>query len=234
MTIISSKYPHLMSPNHSDCVPRSLKSTFIGRHVYSKGMGSNLQRLLARNMEPLIKDPSTLIAQRVTATLALKRPRLDEFDHSFTRYVGGTTSSFPFASVDDYYKYGGSDRGLGDIRVPFLTVNAVDDPVVRAVPLEAGGHGWGVMATTAGGGHLGWFENGKAGELKRWIRKPVLEWLRAVGEDLIHNSPRGLELHEVDGFIKEVGREDLGCKEVDSETGYVVCTAGQQGMLAGL
>lgn len=226
-------HPRLMSSSHSNCMPYSLKATFIGRHVYSKGMGSNLQRLLTRNMGPLTKDPSTLMAQRVAATLTLKRPTLDEFDHSFTRHVGGTTPPFPLASGDDYYRYGGSDKSLGAICVPFLTVNAVDDPIVRSVPLEAGGHGWGVMAMTAGGGHLGWFESGKTGELKRWIRKPVLEWLRAVGEDLIHDSPRGLELHEVDGFIKEVGRDDLGCKEVDSEAGYVVSTAGQQGMLAG-
>ncbi|KAF7970010.1 hypothetical protein HWV62_25376 [Athelia sp. TMB] len=209
-------------------------ATFLGRHVYSKGMGSNLQRLLTRNMGPLTKDPSTLMAQRVTATLALKSPRLDEFDHSFTRWVGGTSPPFPFDSGDDYYIYGSSDGGLADIRVPFLAVNAVDDPIVRSVPLGAGDHGWGVMAMTAGGGHLGWFETGSSGEIKRWIRKPVLEWLRAVGEDMVHEASRGPELHEVDGWIKELGRDDLGCKEIEGEAGLVVGNEGQEGMLSGL
>lgn len=219
---------HIANTLHS-----RLRSTFIGRNVYSKGMGSNMQRLLKRHLGPLTKDPDTLMAKQVFATLALKKPSLDQFDQSLTRHVGGTTPPFPFDSVDEYYIYGSSHQGLENIRVPFLTVNSADDPVVRSVPVDAC-HDWGVMAMTAGGGHLGWFEIGNTGGIKRWITRPVLEWLRAVGEDVVYDGTRGLQLHEVDGFIKEVGRDDLGCKEVDEEAGYVVSTVGQKGLLSGL
>lgn len=198
-------------------------------------MGGNLQRLLTRHAEPLSKDPDHLMAKRVAASLALKKPQLHEFDESFTRFVGGTFPPFPFGSAEEYYVWASSHQRLGDVRVPYLTINAVDDPVVRSVPLDAVRSGWGAMVMTTGGGHLGWFETGdQVGSVRRWIKKPVLEWLRCIGEDMVHEGTRGLPLHEVDGFLKEVGRDDLGCKEIDEEAGYVVGTRGQGGLLSGL
>lgn len=198
-------------------------------------MGSNLQRLLNRHMPALTKDPDHLMTQRVAATIALKKPRLDEFDESFTRYLGGTSPPFPFRSAEEYYTWGSSHYKLGDVRVPFLAINAADDPVVQTVPIDPVRSVWGAMVMSRGGGHLGWFETGdRIGEVKRWIKRPVLEWIRAVGEDIAHESERGLPLHEVDGFLKEIGRDDLGCKEVNEEAGYVVGTDGQEGMLSGL
>ena len=71
------------------------------------------------------------------------------------------------------------------------------------------------------------------GTLERWIRKPVVEWIRAVGEDMVVDTGRGRPLHEVDGFLKEVGRDDIGCKEVEGG-GHVVGVEGEGGLLAGL
>jgi predicted alpha/beta-fold hydrolase len=197
-------------------------------------MGRNLQKLLAHNAEGLMKDPNTLMARRVAATLAIKNPRLDEWDESLTRFVGGTCPPFPFNSGIDYYIWASSHKVLGDIQVPFLTLNSEDDPIVRSVPEDAAGNGFVAMVVTSGGGHLGWFETGdRKGEVRRWIKKPILEWLRAVGEDIVYKDQRR-PLHEVNGFLKEVGRDDLGCKEVDDEPGYVVGTKGQEGLLSGL
>jgi predicted alpha/beta-fold hydrolase len=198
-------------------------------------MGANLQNVVKRHASALSKDPDTLMAKCVTATLAIKKPRLDEVDHTITRFVGGTSPPFPFDSLDDYYIWASSHKVLGDIRVPFLTLNSADDPIVRSVPTDCAGNGYVAISLTLGGGHLGWFEAGdRIGEVKRWIKKPVLEWLRAFGEDVIHEGQRGLSLHEVDGFLKEVGRDDIGCKEVDDEAGLVVGAKGQEGLLSGL
>jgi predicted alpha/beta-fold hydrolase len=59
--------------------------------------------------------------------------------------------------------------------VPLLAVNAVDDPIVRALPDDVGGNGWVALIVTSGGGHLGWFGggNGVFG-IQRWITQPVL------------------------------------------------------------
>lgn len=207
----------------------------MGRHIYSKGMGTNLQKVLRRHAAALSSYPHEVMSERIPATLALKWPHLNEVDHSWTRWVGGTSPPFPFGSADEYYEYGSSHFGLGKIKVPFITINAVDDPIVRSVPLDAFRNDWGAMVMTAGGGHLGWFEVGdRIGEIRRWVRKPVLEWLRAIGEDMVHAEKRSPSLHEVDGFLKEVSRDDLGCRVVEDEAGLVVGNQGQEDLLSGL
>lgn len=74
------------------------------------------------------------------------------------------------------------------IRIPFMTVQAEDDPVSRQSmfksnaidPLQIASRNalpfqeitqtpYGVMMTTSWGGHLGWFELGGS----RWFVKPV-------------------------------------------------------------
>jgi uncharacterized protein len=215
------------------CVQYSLLSSFIGR-LYQKGMGGNLQNVVKQHARALSMDPDTLMAKCVTATLAMKHPRLDEVDYSFTRFIGGTTPPFPFDSEVDYYIWASSHRGLGDIQVPFLTLNSADDPIVQSVPEDAAGNGFVAMSLTSKGGHLGWYEaSDRMGEARRWIKKPVLEWLRAF-EDVIYEVQRGPPLHEVNGFLMEVGRDDIGVREVEDEAGYTVGTDGQEGLLAGL
>lgn len=194
-----------------------------------------MQRLIQRHRGPLTQDPDSLMAKRVTATLALKNPRLDEIDDNWTRFVGSNSPHFPFKTNHEYYVYTSCHRALNHIRVPFLAINAADDPIVRSVPVDAVGGGWGVMVVTPGGGHLGWFEIGaNFGDAARWIKKPVLEWLRAVGEDLVVDCRQDLPLYEVDGFLKQIGRDDIGCKEVNAEAGFIMSSAGQEGIMPGL
>jgi hypothetical protein len=58
------------------------------------------------------------------------------------------------------------------IRIPFLGIHALDDPVVceEALPkMEVQATPYGVLCTTDLGGHLGWFELGGG----RWFAKAV-------------------------------------------------------------
>ncbi len=101
---------------------------------------------------------------------------------------------------------------LPDICVPLLTLNARDDPVVRRIP-ESVDNPYVIMATTNRGGHLGWFVNGS----DKWIRKPVLEWLRMCGEEIAHsNRERAIALGD-DGFLREEGDGQIGCREIGPE-----------------
>ncbi|EGN92460.1 hypothetical protein SERLA73DRAFT_191112 [Serpula lacrymans var. lacrymans S7.3] len=206
-----------------------LLETYIGRNIYSKGMGSNLLNLLRRHIVPLTQDPEHRVAKAITLTMGLDKPTLDVFDDTFTRIAGGSSPPWPFDTAHDYYVHSSSHKVLGDVRVPLLAINAADDPVVRDVPI------WVVMALTPNGGHIGWFESdGGWGQVARWIKRPVLEWLRAVAEDLVYERPRVKPLQDVDGFLKEVGgRDDLGCKVIEGG-GIVVGNEGQSGVLAGL
>jgi predicted alpha/beta-fold hydrolase len=162
-----------------------------------------------------------------------RRPTIAEFDERFTCFVGGYSKphgSFPFDGAWEYYRHASSLHVIEDIRVPFLAISATDDPVVQRYPTKAGGNGLVAVGLTPSGGHLGWFESdikfSSSSPLaslfgtRRWVHKPVLEWLRAVGEDLAYDPdrPTGAEIYEEDGFLKEVGCGHLGCKEIADAT----------------
>ncbi|KAI0646954.1 AB-hydrolase YheT [Trametes meyenii] len=211
-----------------------LQNHFFHRHVYSSGMAQNLQKVVARHMESLSKFPDSAAWKAVQAASAKKDMSLVEFDDTVTRVCGGASPPFPFPSAYDYYAAASSHNVLGGIRVPFLALNSDDDPIVSHFPAGVTDNGWVVLGLTKGGGHLGWFEAGKGvGELERWIRKPVLEWIRAIGEHLIPEGERGHPTHEVDGFFKQVGRDDIGYQEIEGG-GHVVGVEGEGGLLAGL
>jgi len=169
---------------------------------------------MKRHTEQLVVDPNHRVAQAVTLALALDNPTLEQFDDAFTRIGGGPPPIFPFATANDYYRWGSSHNVIQDITVPFLAINAADDPVVRSAPTDSAGNGLVVMGLTAEGGHLGWFQSGP-GCVDRWTTKPVLEWLKLVIDDIVH-EPRVYPSIYVDGdgFLREEGRPSLGCKEV--------------------
>jgi len=97
-----------------------------------------------------------------------------------------------------------------------------------------------VLAWTRRGGHLGWFEYDSDGRLRRWIRKPVLEWFKAVIEltDLDEDgNVRGRVLNPfgmVDGFLREEGKEQFGVREIAGGDGEVIGIESEGGLLAGL
>ena len=212
-----------------------MESHLFHRQVYSRGMAQNLQKLLARHKNVAEQFPDSNFARAFATPDFLTRDMyLIDFDEAVTRVVGGSSPPFPFPSARDYYVAGASHNVLGSIRVPFLAVSAEDDPIAGAAPVGGMDKGWVVIALTRGGGHLGWFEAGtRFGHVERWIRKPVVEWIRAIGEDMLVEGQRGRPLHEVDGFLKEIGRDDIGCKEVEGG-GHVVGVEGEGGLLAGL
>ncbi|KAF9464677.1 AB-hydrolase YheT [Collybia nuda] len=210
-----------------------LLSSFLGKHVYSKGMGGNLLNLLKRHLHALQADPEHRVAKAIPLTLELKNPTLEKFDDTFTRVAGGSAPIFPFATAHDYYRYSSSHYVVKDIKVPFLAINAADDPVVRNVPMDGGGNGLVVMELTNSGGHLGWFQAG-AGFVDRWTTKPVLEWLELVGEYLVPEMGNPAPLFVDDnGYIKESGRLQLGCKEIEGG-GIINGNGGEAGTLQGL
>ncbi|KAF9053936.1 AB-hydrolase YheT [Hymenopellis radicata] len=198
---------------------RAMENSFLGKYVYSKGMANNLLRLLRRHKDSLGKKPDHFVTEAMYNAFSLKSPTLEQFDNAFTCKAGGGPPIFPFKTSGDYYRWGSSHYLLPDVRVPLLTLNAMDDPVVQKVPTGVDNPSV-VMAVTRGGGHLGWFEPSTEGwfDVKRWVTKPVLEWLRMVGNDLVVEKRVSKEIFVgVDGYIRERGSDDLGCKVVNGE-----------------
>lgn len=212
----------------------------ISRNVYAKSLGTNLVNLVRVNETAMRSFQERNCARQVEVLYNFKGgPMLEDFDNMVTSYLGGSErphGPFPLKNAQEYYTYASTHKIVANVRVPLLTINAADDPVVQKVPMDAGGNPWAAVVLTASGGHLGWFESsGYGSQVKRWISKPVLEWLRAVGNDLITGSGRGRALREIDGFLKEEGddRLHLGYRELDAG-GIVVGTDGDARFLSGL
>jgi len=208
-----------------------LENEFIPRTIYAPALGGNLMALIRGHVDTLRKlPPDDRLAPQMANILSLKKPTLKQVDHALTRFCGGGSPPFPFKSADEYYVWASSHRHISSIRVPFLAINAADDPIVGFTPAEETVHGQTcALAVTPSGGHLGWFHGGspigRGGPPDRWIRKPVLEFLRAVAEDYIpdsrHGPPKGgRDCIERDGFVLERGKDLVGYQVVS--TGHII------------
>ncbi|KAH7882559.1 AB-hydrolase YheT [Phlebopus sp. FC_14] len=194
-----------------------LRSTFIGRNIYSRGMGRNLVDILKGQLPALSADPNHEVAKAARRAIALRWPSVIMFDSTFTNVGGGPSPPWPFESATEYYRYASSHKVLGSVRVPFLAISSADDAVVRENPKDGGGSQWVVLATTSHGGHCSWLESdGGWFTVRRWVARPALEWLHATAEDFVRDRPRH-HLLEADGFLTEAGKENLGCKVVGRE-----------------
>lgn len=192
---------------------RQISSTWIGQ-VYSRAMGSNMRALATKHrrwLASLVNFQDLAFNPNIT---------LFEFDALVTTRVVGEGYASPY----DFYKDASSARVVGGVRIPFLSLAAADDPIVA---LEADGaaqvaaNPWLVYATVKHGGHLGFFGS-RFGFLegfrpRRWISRPVMEWLRAVeaadgGARIPYPTkppPRGDRRPQVgDEMVVVVGREE--------------------------
>jgi len=218
-------------------VTRRLEKGFFSRHIYSKGMGRNVVSVIRKNLSNLQKANPKLITPYLPKLLESRSILLREVDEMAIRLIGGPSPPFPFASAWDYYSWASNREIIGQIRTPLLIVNAKDDPIVLESPSMEQDSGYSALILTRGGGHLGWF-NGSQKYVKgpqRWVRKPVLEWLRSTAEDLVIPNRTSLEVEEVGGFIREIGRPEIAFRVIS--TGILIDWQeknSSSGLLAGL
>ena len=200
-------------------------------------MGANLKALAQRHLSTFEAFPNAAVSKSIPGLLEQSQTTLGQFDEAVTRLAGGSSPPFPFPTADDYYVWASSHKVLGDVKVPLLALNSDDDPIVSVLPIHEGNNvlsPWVVFATTQGGGHLGWFEEGSVpGHPRRWYRRPVLEWLHAMGSDMIPAPKNCKPIREIDGFFKDEGRDDIGCKVIE-DGGHIVGVQGEGSLLAGL
>ena len=148
------------SPWNLDTTSVNLQSTWVGRNVYSKAMGASMRRLVEDHVDAISKNPRVNI-EEVRGTKYL---------HEFDRAI--QCGSWGYPTEGAYYRDASSIDSLFAIRIPFLAVQAEDDPIAFKDGLpyqEITRTPYGVMLTTSHGGHLGWFELGGG----RWFVKPV-------------------------------------------------------------
>jgi predicted alpha/beta-fold hydrolase len=211
-----------------------LEATWFNRAAYAKSLGTNLKKLVARHADAIRQFPDSAFAQALPTLFADPDARLTmrQFDQIVSIRCAGSSPPFPFPDEWAYYAHASSHDKLDSVRVPFLAVNADDDPIASWVPRDYDRNEWVTIVVTRGGGHLGWFQSG--GAANRWARRPALEWFKATAED-VSLGPRSVRpVESIDGWLVEAGREDLGCQEI-GDGGTIQAQTRQKGDgLAGL
>ncbi|KAJ3327445.1 hypothetical protein HDU76_011797 [Blyttiomyces sp. JEL0837] len=150
----------------------ALHRSWIGRNIYSNKMAVNLLRVYNMHRHLLANHPANLDESQISSVRSIT-----DFDEAITRRL------FGFRTVHEYYRMGSSAQYVPDITIPGLLLSALDDPVasLEAIPVyEVCANPNVVLATTAKGGHIGWFEG--FFRPKRWFAKPVVEFLVALSE----------------------------------------------------
>ncbi|KIH90829.1 alpha/beta hydrolase domain containing protein 1,3 [Sporothrix brasiliensis 5110] len=148
-----------------------LQHSFMGRHVYETVMGSNMKKLINLHRDAILKH-TDLDLDRINKVTTL---------YEFDREVQCPTWGYP--TEEAYYRDASSCDSLLNIRIPFLALQAKDDPIAveEAIPYGEFRHNpYTVLCTTSLGGHLSWFEPGGG----RWHAKPVTQFLHTMAKNV--------------------------------------------------
>jgi len=192
-----------------------LENRFFYRHVYSRALAKSYLALLHRSLPTLAIPSESVFNSHLEIIRTLRNPTFTQVNAHLTSIIGGAPPIFPHASVEAFYTWASCATDLEGVRVPLLCINADDDPIVSELPFEevhANEGGWVAMVVTRGGGHLGWFE--KEGK-RRWISKPIVEWVKALAEEVVWNN-------EDDDAVDSVSRvRNLPNDESREEDGFV-------------
>ncbi|KAF9141485.1 hypothetical protein BGX30_004703 [Mortierella sp. GBA39] len=144
---------------------------WLGSKIYAPAMGGNLRRIFMKHAKWFENSDV------VDIDLVLRGNCIRDFDDAVTRRI------FKYRTVNEYYRMASSSQRLLDIKRPFLCLNALDDPIAVSECLprdEVKNNPFGLLATTARGGHLGWFEGFFS--QRRWCTKPLVEFCIALFE----------------------------------------------------
>ncbi|KAI8596647.1 Alpha/Beta hydrolase protein [Dissophora ornata] len=149
----------------------NMERGFLQHHIYSPTMGGNLKNIFFKHAK-VFENSDCIDIEEVKRAVTIR-----QFDECVTRRI------FKYRTVHEYYRMASCSQRILDIKRPFLCLSAEDDPIAveECIPRdEIVGNPYGLLATTAHGGHLGWFE----GFIfpTRWCTKPLAEFCIAMFE----------------------------------------------------
>eukprot|EP00899_Mesostigma_viride_P007739 jgi/Mesvir1/16967/Mv15815-RA.1 len=154
LVICDKKFQEGFNRIYDANLAKSLRGIYSSHHGLFEGIGGDFQPERARTCRSV-----------------------REFDEAITRV------SFGFATVDEYYAWSGSCHSIPNVRVPLLCLQAMDDPIAcaSAIPYAAiKANPYCMLATTPGGGHLGWCAGDGAPFGAPWPELICMEYVAAV------------------------------------------------------
>ncbi|CAG9983584.1 unnamed protein product [Clonostachys byssicola] len=155
------------NPFNLEITSKFLQARVIGREFYLRYMGTCMKSLMHVHRKEL-----KMFTNLDTSTTEKIR-YLNEFD----REVQCPTWGYPTEYA--YYRDASSVDAVLSIRVPFLAINATDDPIAvkEALPYEEFRQNPDtVLLTTSLGGHLCWYETGGG----HWHTRVVANFLNEL------------------------------------------------------
>ncbi|KAL2148830.1 hypothetical protein VTH82DRAFT_1977 [Thermothelomyces myriococcoides] len=156
------------NPFDLEMANKALQRTFLGKQVYSRVMGKgNMKKLINTHKDAILKYTN----------LDFDRIQKITYLHEFDREVQTVTWGYPTENA--YYRDASSSDAVLAIRIPFLAISALDDPIAvyDAIPFqEFTKNPYTVLLTTSLGGHLSWFEI----EGGRWHARPICNFLNRM------------------------------------------------------
>ncbi|KAL1972534.1 hypothetical protein VTN31DRAFT_6948 [Thermomyces dupontii] len=164
------------NPWNLELSSRALHRTWLGAEVYSAHMNNSLKRLLSDHIEVVSQHPK----------IDVEEVQNSRYIYQFDRAVQAPLWGYPTEGA--YYRDASSVDSIAAIRIPFLAINAEDDPISvhEAIPYdEFKQTPYGVLLTTSWGGHLGWFEFGGG----RWFSKPIANFLDLMAKEIDLSVP---------------------------------------------
>lgn len=169
----------LCNPFDLNACDTALESGFFGK-IYSLAMAKNMRKLFAPH-ENLFAGLPKYKPELVRAAKTVR-----DFDEAITRVT------FGFPSVDAYYEYSGSKNKVGDVAIPLMTVQALDDPIAVAdsIPrdvIKANPNV--ILLETETGGHLGWEAGPEAPFGAPWPDEVVMRFFEALLEEQEERAP---------------------------------------------
>ncbi|KAK7526498.1 alpha/beta hydrolase fold family protein [Phyllosticta citriasiana] len=173
-----------------------LRKSWLGLEVYQRFMGNNMKKLFERHADQISKNPD------IDPEKVRKIKYLYEFDRALQCPAWG----YPTESA--YYRDASSCDSLLAIRIPFLAINAEDDPisVQEAIPyVEFEQNPYTVLCATAMGGHLSWFQsNGD-----RWFAKAAVAFLDKIAKDIDLGAIQTTPGQNGNGDASEAGKRAM-------------------------
>lgn len=147
--------------------------------IYPRFLSKSLKSIFLKNLNVIFDDKfncnQVILNERENLVQEMPKIKLiSEFDEKFTYKILG------FKNLEEYYLDSNLDRFLEKIKVPFLSIFTLDDPVIPydAIPLQLMQKNKNLITMISKkGGHLGFF-SGIIPE--RWINIPIKTFFKSL------------------------------------------------------
>ncbi|KAL7948937.1 Alpha/Beta hydrolase protein [Trichoderma barbatum] len=168
------------NPFSLDIACKTMSSTWLGKEVYLRVLGTAMKSLIERHKKEL-KQHTKLDFDAIADTTYLY-----EFDRQIQCPIWG------YPTETAYYRDASSSDAILSIKIPFLAISATDDPIAvkEAIPYEEFRQNPNtVLLTTSLGGHLCWFES----DGSRWHTRPVCNFLNHMAYKVDLDSAKPMD-----------------------------------------